>query len=239
MTLPRGGPNATWLDRAYEWEGVEWLDDPDVPQSVKDAGIAGLHRFNVISGGYFCHTLSALRALPPSPRPSILELGAGSGALCARIARKLPRGRVIASDLSADYVRKMRADLELRDLRVEVMQLDATCIALPDQSVDLAVFVQGLHHLDPVNVVKLLEEGTRVARRLLVIDAWRHPALLAVTPLIWLVGNYPAFRDGVVSLRRMYSLKAFRVMAARACVPLKVAAGFAAPAHLRAVVERA
>ncbi|MEW5850365.1 MAG: class I SAM-dependent methyltransferase [Myxococcota bacterium] len=239
--MPRGGPRAPWWDRAYEPTVLEWLDDPAIPQHRKAAVIAGLDRWNRRSGAYWLFSRATLSQLPADATEArVLELGAGHGALSVAMADALRsrglRARVVASDISAEYVRAMSADERLRSRGVTALQLDATALALADGSFDVAVLTQTLHHLEPPQVVSLLREATRVARRLVIIDGWRAPWMLLVTPPIWLLGNYPAFRDGVVSLRRMYSRRALLHLCAQAGV--HVEAGFMPPGYLRAVVSR-
>lgn len=241
--LPRGGPLPAWWDSYMETTAVEWLDDPGKSQTVKREAMAGLDRFNRRSGAYLQFARSAVGMLPYSLRqPRILELGAGHGELSVRMARLLRRrgcrAHIIASDISENFVANMRTSPRIRDAGVEVRRIDATQTGLPDASFDLAVFVQSLHHLEPEQVVALFSEGTRVARQLLVIDAWRHPLLLLASPAFWILGNYGSFHDGIISLRRMYSADALRYFAGQCPQPVWLDIGFMPPGYLRCVLER-
>jgi hypothetical protein len=143
---------------------------------------------------------------------------------------------VVASDVAETYARRLGQDAALRGLGVPAAALDATRLGLADRAFHLALFAMGLHHLEPAQVVDLLQEGTRVADRLLVVDGWRHPAMLAISPAFLVLGNGPAFRDGVVSLQRMYAAEALRDLAARAGVTAQV--DYVFPGHLRCVARR-
>jgi len=238
--MPRGGPNAGALDRLYETDVDEWLDDPAIPQSKKDAVMTGLDRFNRRVFAYAQFTGWVMAALPPSGKVRVLELGAGHGALSVRIAEKLrSSGRdaeLVVSDISESFVSGLRASPELAALGVRVEQVDATQIAHDNGTFDLAVFVQSLHHLPPHMVVKLMREGARVARTLLIIDVWRAPWMMAVAPAVLLLGNYAAMHDGVISLRKMYGREALLAMAQEADVEARVSFGF--PGYMKCVIQQ-
>lgn len=69
---------------------------------------------------------AAIDFLAPRPGASVLDIGAGSGAIALAIARNVPASRVTAADISADAlaVAKRNADsLALRD-RIELRRAD-------------------------------------------------------------------------------------------------------------------
>ncbi|MBI4457628.1 SAM-dependent methyltransferase, partial [Candidatus Uhrbacteria bacterium] len=75
--MPRGGPQAGWLDRRMDPHMLEWIDDPAVPIEIRRRTMAGLDRFNRFAGGYWIFAHTALRCLPDvAVDPRILELGA-------------------------------------------------------------------------------------------------------------------------------------------------------------------
>ena len=81
------------------------------------------------------------------PDPTILELGAGHGALSRRILDQHPTARVTVSDLNPNSVAQIAASDLGRDPRTTVSVVDATAIDAPDKSFDLAVFALSFHHL--------------------------------------------------------------------------------------------
>ena len=94
--------------------------------------------------------------------------------------------------------------------------MDATAIDAPDGYYDLAVFAMSLHHLTPEQVASVLAEGSRAAKKLMVMDLhrWRSPVhvvvLAAALPLVKVV---PLQHDGVISSLRAYSTSALRAIA--------------------------
>ena len=105
----------------------------------------------------------------------ILELGAGTGELAARLADAAgPAGSVVASDVAPGMVELLRARLGGR-ATVEVAQIDAAEIALPDDSVDVVVFRMGLMLMtEPVVALaefrRVLRPGGRLA-----VAVWAGP----------------------------------------------------------------
>lgn len=226
------------MDRWYETAEEEWLDRTDVEPRLQRGVLRGLNRFNRLSGGYLAFQRWVLREVEGLAEPRVLELGAGHGELSVRLLRAHPSLHVTVSDLSPDFVAGLQSGPLGRHPRARVACVDATGSDLPSGAFDVAVMVQTLHHLGPEQVKALLVEGTRVARTLLLVDGWRHPLMMAVAPFTWLLGNYPAFHDGVISLRKMYAPAALHHLAATSGVALRVDAGFRLPAYMVARCSR-
>ena len=75
---------------------------------------------------------------------TVLDAGCGSGRVTRLLLERVPRGRVIAVDSSADMVR--RARIELDDARVDVREADLATLRLAEgESVD-AVFSNAVFH---------------------------------------------------------------------------------------------
>lgn len=235
--MPRGGPDAPRWDRWFETSRVEYLDRPDTPDEGRRV-LRGLDRFQRLTLGYrsFCRlTLQQVRGVAT---PEILELGAGLGGLARRLVDRHPTARVTVSDVDPGVVGALRRGPLGAHPRVTPVVLDATAIDAPDGAFDVAVLTMSLHHLSPPGVVALLGEGTRVARRLLIIDGWRHPAYLAVAPLLWLTGGRPHVHDGLISLRRLYGAPALHALAGAGAAAVTVRTRFVPPGYLVAVATR-
>lgn len=228
--MPRGGPDASCLDRLLQTGRPEYLDRDDVEAAVKKSVVSGLERLGTWFGEHDRNARLVLDEVADVPDPSILELGAGHGALSRTILREHPTVRVTASDVSADSVAAMSAGELGADPRATVRTIDATAIDAPDSSFDVAVFALSFHHLAPEPACRVLAEGARVADTLIVIDLARPPAplhLLRLASMAPLAPVWPLAHDGMISSLRAYSTSALRALAAHANTDIELrSAGF-------------
>lgn len=226
--MPRGGPDASCLDRLLQTGRPEYLDRDDVDDRIKRGIVATLDRIGTAFREHDRNAELVLREVADVADPKILELGAGHGALSRKILEQHPTAEVTVSDLNPQSV----AAIEASDLggnpRATVRVLDATAIDAPDDSFDLAVFALSFHHLDPEQAIRVLVESTRVADRLLVIDLPRPPSLLHLAKLatfapfvLW----WPFAHDGFISSLRAYSPSALRALADHAGLEVDISAG--------------
>src|SRR5258707_11809750 len=78
------------------------------------------------------------------PGEHVLELGAGTGELALRLGEQVgPTGSVLATDVAPGMVELLRRTLAGM-ANIQVTQIDARQIDLPDGSVDVVVFRMGL-----------------------------------------------------------------------------------------------
>jgi len=228
--MPRGGPDASWLDRLLQTDRLEYLDRDDVDESVKRGVVATLDRVGALFGEHDRNARLVLAEVADVPDPRILELGAGHGALSRRLLDEHPTARVTVSDINPDSVAAIAASDPGENPRADVRVVDATAIDAPDGSFDLAVLALSFHHFPPQQAARVLAEGTRVAGRLVIIDLPRPPAplhLIRLATMLPLAPVWPFAHDGLVSSLRTYSPSAFRAMAAHAGVEVDVRpAGF-------------
>jgi ubiquinone/menaquinone biosynthesis C-methylase UbiE len=223
--MPRGGPDASCLDRLLQTDRAEYLDRDDVDDKVKRGIVGTLDRVGTLFGEHDRNAALVLREVADVPDPTILELGAGHGALSRIVLDQHPTAHVTISDVNPDSVAAIAASDLGRHPRATVRTIDATAIDAADGSFDLAVFALSFHHLAPEQAAAVLAEGARVADRLLVIDLPRPPSLLhlaklaALAPLaLW----WPFAHDGFVSSLRAYSPSALRALAAHADLDVEV-----------------
>ena len=217
--MPRGGPNAPWLDQRLQTDALEYTDRYDVPDEMKQKVISALDQVGARTGQHAKHARTALRVVADIPNPRILELGAGHGKLSAKILQLHPTATVTISDLDPTSVANISAGDLGANPRVRTQVVDATAIDAEDDSYDLVVFAQAFHHLPPATAFRAIAEATRVGRRFLVIDLKRQPPLaLIVTPMMMaplavvlmsLPSVRPLMHDGVISALRAYSRSAF------------------------------
>jgi SAM-dependent methyltransferase len=213
--MPRGGPDASWLDRRLQTDALEYTDRYDIPDEVKQKVISALDWMGTRTGQHEENARIALRLVADIPNPRILELGAGHGKLSAKILQLHPTATVTISDLDPTSVAEISAGELGTDPRVRTQVVDAAAIDAEDDSYDLVVFAQAFHHLPPAIAYRAIAEATRVASRFLVIDLKRQsPLLLLLTPLA--MGTMavvprlkPLMHDGFISGLRAYSRSAF------------------------------
>jgi SAM-dependent methyltransferase len=227
-TMPRGGPDASWLDRRFQTSALEYLDRDDVPDKVKQNVIGMLDRLGALTNQHEKHAQTALDAVADIPSPRILELGAGHGRLSAKILELHPTATVTVSDLDPTSVANIGAGELGSHPRARVQVIDATAIDAEDDSYDLVVFALAFHHLPPAIACRAIDEATRVAKRFLVIDLKRQtPLAIMLFPVLALPVNlvlmprswpWPGLHDGFISALRAYSPSAFKALG-RAAVP--------------------
>jgi SAM-dependent methyltransferase len=120
-------------------------------------------------------TRQLITGLGPLTGGRVLELGAGTGELAARVAEAVgPQGSVVASDIADGMVALLHARLDGL-ANVEVVQLDATDIALPPESVDVVVFRMGLMLVpEPEAALREIRRVLRPGGRL-AVAVWGAP----------------------------------------------------------------
>jgi ubiquinone/menaquinone biosynthesis C-methylase UbiE len=221
-TMPRGGPDASWLDRRFETDALEYLDRDDVADEVKQKVISMLDRVGTLTKQHEKYARTALNVVADIPNPRILELGAGHGKLSAQILKLHPTATVTVSDLDPTSVANIAAGELGQHPRARTQVVDATAIDAADGSYDLVVFALAFHHLPPAVATRAIAEATRVAKRFLVIDIKRQsplatllfpvfalPLNLVFVPLSW-IG--PGLHDGFISALRAYSPSAMEAL---------------------------
>ncbi len=156
---PRGGPDASWLDRRFQTDALEYLDRDDVPDEVKQKIIGVLDRVGTLTNLHEKYARIALKLVSDIPNPRILELGAGHGKLSAKILELHPTATVTISDLDPTSVANIAAGELGTHPRARTQVIDATAIDGHDHSYDLAVFALAFHHLPPTVACKAIAEA--------------------------------------------------------------------------------
>lgn len=223
--MPRGGPDACWLDRLLQTDRPEYLDRDDVDDEVKRSVVRALDRAGSLFREHDRNAALVLAEVAEAVDPAILELGAGHGGLSRKLLEHHPTAVVTVSDLNPDSVAAIAGSELGRHPRAVVRTLDATAIDAPDCAFDVAVFALSFHHLPPELAVRVLAEGTRVATKLVIIDLARPPAplhLIRLATMAPLVPIWPFAHDGLVSSMRAYSPSALRALGAHAGTTVEV-----------------
>lgn len=118
------------------------------------------------------HPDEVLRALELEPAMVVADVGAGTGYFSVRLARAVPNGEVLATDLEPDMVRFLgeRANREqLSNLRPVLATEDASGLA--PNSVDRILVVHVWHHLAArSDYARHLATALRQGGRLVIVD---------------------------------------------------------------------
>ncbi len=217
--MPRGGPDASCLDRLLETDQLEYLDRDDVSEDVKRSVIRALEW----TGEFFGHTEKfaqiVLDEVADVADPKILELGAGHGGLSRKLLDWHPSAELTVTDIEASSVAAMAASDLADDPRATVREMDAVAIDAPDGHFDVAVFALSFHHLPPSTASRVFAEGTRVADKLVIIDLPRPPSplhLVRLATMLPFTPFIPFVHDGVISSLRTYSPSALHALAQHA-----------------------
>lgn len=219
-SMPRGGPDASWLDRRLQTDRLEYLDRDDVDH-LKRKVMAALDRAGRrrwIGIHHKCARM-VLDEVADVPSPKILELGAGLGGLSSTLLEKHPTAEVTVTDIDPTFVAGAAASELGSHPRATVREMDATAIDAPEGHYDLAVFALSLHHLPPEAAARVFASGTRAAKKLLIVDLPRPPAplhLMLLAVVLPLTKLSPLQHDGFISSLRAYSPSALRALAQHA-----------------------
>ena len=232
--MPRGGPNASCLDRLLQTDRLEYLDRDDVDEQKKRSVIRALEWTGEFFGNTEKFARIALDEVADVPDPRILELGAGHGALSRKLLEWHPTAALTVTDVAPASVTAIAAGELGDEPRATVREMDATAIDAPDRHFDLAVFVLSFHHLPPTLASRVIAEGTRAATKLLIIDLPRPPSPLHIVRLATMLPFapwIPFVHDGVISSLRTYSPSALRALAEHAdpSIDVELRGGLASP----------
>jgi SAM-dependent methyltransferase len=217
--MPRGGPDASCVDRLLQTDRPEYLDRDDIDDGVKRSVIRALEWTGEVFGSTEKFARIALDEVADVPDPKILELGSGHGGLSRKLLEWHPTAELTVTDIESASVAAIAAGDLGEHPRASVREMDATAIDVADRHFDLAVFAFSFHHLPPSLASRVFAEGTRVANKLLIIDLPRPPSplhLLRLALMLPLAPVIPFVHDGVISSLRTYSPSALRALAAHA-----------------------
>jgi SAM-dependent methyltransferase len=191
--------------------------DGDVPPAVAEESLADVEWIHRALGGrpILRRHLVPLLLSVPSPRPVLLDLGAGSGHVGRELVGELARrGRdLVTIDLDRQL---LHAHLSAKGRSVAS---DALRLPFADRSVDVVSSTLFLHHFDAPGVATLLRESARVARvAVAALDLTRHRVPLAVNALLARFAyRSPITRhDGRASVLQAWTIPELRAIAAHA-----------------------
>ncbi|CAN5673910.1 hypothetical protein BH09MYX1_BH09MYX1_27790 [soil metagenome] len=113
-----------------------------------------------------------LRAMVLEPGMIVADVGAGTGYFAVRLARAVPRGEVVATDLGADMVRFLNERARREGLsNLRAVEASPTGSGLGASSVDRVLVVHVWHHLaSHADHARDLAAALRIGGRLFVVE---------------------------------------------------------------------
>jgi ubiquinone/menaquinone biosynthesis C-methylase UbiE len=183
------------------------LLDLETPPPEERARIAGYLAFvNRWLGG----TAAVAHHLREVKEPaSVLDVAAGAADIPRDLARRFPNLSCIAFDLSDWMLALARGLPRVRG--------DVRWFPFRDRSVDFIITTHLFHHLTDEQIVSVLREFDRVARRgIIVNDLIRNRRALFWIKLLTLGANRYVKYDGPQSVRKAFTLDEIEALARRA-----------------------
>lgn len=195
-----------WLTPARR-RGVEILDRPDTPDAVRHAAMVDVKRSNALFGGERAAVTPLRELLEALPASFVfVDVGAGMGDIAHRVRAEARRSGRIAMTIAVDHslllARVARTELD------GAVVGDALGLPLRNQSVDLVICSQLLHHFVDADARRLVAELHRVSRGWVVIAELRRSWLPVLA--FWIASValrfHPVTRvDGVTSILRGFT----------------------------------
>ena len=206
--------------------GRELLDDLDADQAMVERSLRNIARANRWFGGVAAARFGLGRLLRTCPRrATLLDVGTGLGDVPRALVRAARAGGITLRPVGLERHPAV-ARLARREGLPTVLA-DAVTLPLRDRAVDLVLVSQVAHHLAAADLVALVTEASRVAR-VGVILADLRPSRLAVLGFR-LAARLLRFdqatrRDGVISLRRGFTVAGLRNLLASGGITARVVA---------------
>ena len=167
-------------------------------ENAAQANRRDLHRINSWFGGYAI-TRQGVREFAPGEGFRILDVGAAWGDLGRHLGNEFPVASVTSCDIHAGH---------LASAGYPKVRADAFHLPFRAESFDLVICSLFLHHFSATEVIALLREMNRVARRAVIaIDLERHSVSWRFLPATRaLFGWHPVtLHDGPVSVAAGFS----------------------------------
>ena len=191
---------------------AEWMDQPDADPELVRRSLAYIRRINALLG-YTRATLRHLERFSASWQPGqtirIIDVATGSADIPRAILRwASKRGfdvRIAGVDLHPAIAREAAG---YQGKRLQIVRADAPNLPFADGSFDYAITNMFLHHLDDDQIVTVLRETSRVARRgIIVADLLRNRRAYAWITLLTLWANPMVRHDARVSVAQAFTKK--------------------------------
>ena len=189
--------------------GVEILDSPDVDPGIITRSLADVARANALFGGISSALGEVKEALKEVPRDAtLLDVGTGLGDIPCRAREEARRNGIELTTIGLDSALVLASASQCSiDFAVCA---DALHLPFADNSIDIVMCSQVLHHFAGKQASDLLREMDRVARVRVIVSDLRRSWIAAAG--LWLVSFPLRFHavsrhDGVVSVMRGFTPK--------------------------------
>lgn len=189
---------------------AEWMDAPDADPVLLHKSLAFIRRINSLLG-YTRATLHHLEAFSRSWRPTetirIIDLATGSADIPRAILRWADRRKFDVRVVGVDLHPKTAAEAaRASESRLRIVRADVLDLPFADGSFDYAITNMFLHHLVDSQVVTVLKNMSRVARRgVIAADLLRNRRAYAWIVLFTLLANPMVRHDARVSVAQAFS----------------------------------
>jgi ubiquinone/menaquinone biosynthesis C-methylase UbiE len=187
--------------------GFEILDSPDVDPRIVTRSLADVARANALFGGISAAMGEVREALKEVPREAtLLDVGTGLGDIPCRAREEARRNGIELTTIGLDAALELASASQCSiDFAVCA---DALHLPFADNSVDIVMCSQVLHHFAGGQASELLREMDRVARVRVIVSDIRRSWIAAAG--LWLVSFPLRFHavsrhDGVVSVLRGFT----------------------------------
>jgi len=192
------------------------LLDEGVPEAEAIQSLADLRFVNRWLGGRRSLLAAVLPHLQELPRASLLDVGCGSGDLPA-----LVRGALRRTPLTVGVDIKL-LHLQQAPAGVERVVADVRSLPFAPSSFDVVTASLFLHHFDAPEIATVLRLLFGLARRALVVSDLRRalvPYAFGRATFPWLFRSRVSVEDGLLSIRRAFTLRELQAAFAEAGIP--------------------
>ncbi|MBA3440465.1 MAG: methyltransferase domain-containing protein [Pyrinomonadaceae bacterium] len=216
-------PSAFMSSRSHE---LEHLDRGDYSAEEYEGCLAELRRINRFAGDASALRRSLLREIEQSGVKSfsVLDVGAGSGELLRVAAgwarREGKQANLVGVELNARSAASILEESE-NFSEISAVRGDAMSLPFADDAFDYAICSLFTHHFRDAEVVIVLKELGRIARRrIFVIDLHRHPLAFYFYTTVGRLFLYNRLvrEDGALSILRSFRPRELQRLARQACL---------------------
>ena len=144
-----------------------------------------------------------IQALDLAPTDVIADIGAGTGYFSFRISPHVPRGKVLAVDIQADMLDRIRQRIDEESIsNVEPVLGTITDPNLPADSVDLAIIVSSYHEFShPREMMENIVNALKPGGRFVLVEYRGEDATLPISSLRRMTEDQAIKEMRVVGLR--------------------------------------